>query len=55
MPLTTVRERVTDILTDRKDDPCFVFATSAADVPMDTPPETLVAIAETIRSSKDVL
>ncbi|GAB6094838.1 uroporphyrinogen decarboxylase family protein [Desulfatiferula olefinivorans] len=53
MPMKTVRERVTDILTDRKDDPCFVFATSAADVPMDTPPETLTAIAETIRSSKD--
>ncbi len=50
MPLDSVLRKVDQILTDRQYDPCFIFATSAADIPLDTPPETLVSIASRIRS-----
>lgn len=46
----TARAKVTDILNDRRDDHHFIFATSAADVPWSTAPETIHAIADTIRS-----
>ncbi|BEH09656.1 uroporphyrinogen decarboxylase family protein [Geobacter sulfurreducens subsp. ethanolicus] len=42
--------RVTaEILADRRDDRHFIFASSAADVPWNTPPETVAAVADTIR------
>ena len=45
-----VLAKVDDILDDRKDDPCFIFSTTAADVPLDTPPDLLQAIAGRIRA-----
>lgn len=50
LPVDKILDKVDDILTDRQDDPCFIFSTSAADVPWATPTETLKAIAEKIRS-----
>jgi uroporphyrinogen decarboxylase len=38
-----------EILADRRDDRHFIFASSAADVPWDTPMETLAAVTDTIR------
>lgn len=52
MPLDAVLRQVDRILEDRRDDPCFLFSTSAADVPLDTPPAMLRAIAERIRSHR---
>jgi uroporphyrinogen decarboxylase len=43
-------EKVRTILKDRRNDPHFIFATSGADVPWNTPPERIRAIADTIRS-----
>ncbi|MGE5406614.1 MAG: uroporphyrinogen decarboxylase family protein [Methanosarcina sp.] len=40
------------ILENRKDDRHFIFATSNGDIPYDTPAETLVAVARTIRGFK---
>jgi len=45
-----VLARVDHILDDRKNDPCFIFSTTAADVPIDTPPDLLQAIAGKIRT-----
>ncbi|MGB3223002.1 MAG: uroporphyrinogen decarboxylase family protein [Desulforhopalus sp.] len=39
---------VETILDNRKDDPYFIFSTSGADVPWDTPPELLQAISHKI-------
>jgi len=50
LPIEKILDKVNDILTDRDDDPCFVFSTSAADVPWSTPPEVIKAIADKIRS-----
>ena len=47
-----VLEKVDQILDDRKDDPCFIFSTSAADIPYDTHPELLQAISTKIRAFK---
>ena len=47
-PMDKVMEQVEAILDDRKDDPCFLFSSSAADVPWETPPELLQAISGTI-------
>ena len=41
---------VDHILDDRKDDGCFIFSTTAADVPLDTPPGLLQAISGRIRA-----
>ncbi len=49
-PVDKVLEKVDRILDDRKDDPYFIFSTSAADIPFDTPPELLQAISEKIRT-----
>ncbi len=49
LPGEKVLENVDRILDDRKDDPCFIFSTSAADVPWDTPPELIQAISGRIR------
>ncbi len=49
-PAEAVLEAVDRILEDRKDDSCFIFSTSGADVPWDAPPELIQAIAEKIRS-----
>ena len=49
-PMDTVLSRVDRILDDRRDDPCFIFATSGADVPFDTPPALLQAIFAKIRA-----
>ncbi len=46
----SILKKVDRILSDRQDDPCFIFATSAADIPLDTAPETLAAISTRIRS-----
>lgn len=45
-----VLKHVETILDNRKDDPYFIFSTSAADVPWDTPPEFLKAISQKIRA-----
>ena len=47
-PLKKVLEGVDFILDNRKDDPRFIFSTSAADIPWDTPPELLKGIAQRI-------
>lgn len=44
------REITLKTLNNRIDDKHFIFATSNADIPYDTPVETIKAIAETIRS-----
>lgn len=46
----SARARVAAILEDRKADDRFVFATAAADVPWNTPAETIHAVVDTIRS-----
>jgi len=51
-PAADVLRRVDQILEDRKGDPCFIFASSGADVPWDTPPELIQAIAERIRGAR---
>lgn len=45
-----ILEKVHRILEDRKDDPCFIFATANADIPFDTPPELLQAISQAIHN-----
>jgi uroporphyrinogen decarboxylase len=50
LPVDKILDKVDDILTDRNDDPCFVFSTCAADVPWATQPAAIRAIAEKIRS-----
>lgn len=47
-PLGKVLERVDFILDNRKEDPRFIFATSSADIPWDTPQELLKGIAQKI-------
>lgn len=49
LPIDNILDKVNDILTDRNNDPCFVFSTSAADVPWATQPATIKAIGEKIR------
>lgn len=51
-PARQIFEQVDVILKNRRDDPHFVFTTSAADVPWDTPPELLTAIAQQICASR---
>ena len=51
LPMEKVLKDVDRIHDDRKDDPCYVFSTSAADVPLDTPPELIQAISGRIRAS----
>jgi uroporphyrinogen decarboxylase len=50
------KEKATEIalriLNNRKDDKHFIFATSNADIPYDTPVETIKAVVETIRLFK---
>lgn len=48
--MDAVLSKVAQILDDRRGDPCFIFATSGADVPFDTPPVLLHAIATKIQS-----
>ena len=50
LSMEKVLENVDHILDDRKDDPCFIFSTSAADVPLDTPPELIQAISGRIHA-----
>jgi len=40
------------ILDNRKNDKHFIFATSNADIPYDTPVETIKAVVNTIRNYK---
>jgi uroporphyrinogen decarboxylase len=47
-PMKKVLERVGFILDNRKDDSRFIFSTSAADVPWNTPPELIKGIAQKI-------
>lgn len=47
-PMQQILKQVECILENRKDDPHFIFSTSAADVPWDTPPELLKAISKKI-------
>lgn len=49
-PMARVLQTVDTILKDRADDPFFIFSTSAADVPLDTPAELLRIISEKIRT-----
>jgi len=44
------KEITLKILNDRKEDKHFIFATSNADIPYDTPVETIRAVVETIRN-----
>jgi uroporphyrinogen decarboxylase len=48
--MDTVLSKVAQILDDRRGDPCFIFATSGADVPFDTPPVLLQAISAKVRA-----
>lgn len=48
--METVLSKVDRILDERRDDPCFIFATAGADVPFDTPPALLYAISTNIRA-----
>ncbi len=50
LPLDRILGRVDGILENRADDLRFIFLTAAADIPFNTPVETLKAIAERIRS-----
>ena len=50
LPPESILAKVRSILEDRAGDPNYIFATSAADVPWDTPPELVKAIAATITS-----
>lgn len=52
LPASEIMDKVDRILSDRANDPCFIFATSAADVPWNTPAGTLAAMSEKIRSWK---
>lgn len=45
-------EKTLKILNDRKNDKHFIFATSNADIPYETPVETIKAVVETIREFK---
>jgi uroporphyrinogen decarboxylase len=45
-------EKCLQILINRKDDKHFVFATSSADIPYETPVETIKAVVDTIRNFK---
>lgn len=45
-------EKTLKILNDRKNDKHFIFATSNADIPYDTPVETIKTVVETIRNFK---
>ena len=40
------------ILNNRKDDKHFIFATSTADIPYDTPIDTIKHVVEVIRNFK---
>lgn len=53
LPPQSILAKVTSILNDREGDPNFIFATSAADVPWDTPAELLQEIAALIVSFGD--
>jgi len=46
------KEITLKILNNRKNDKHFIFSTSNADIPYDTPVETIKAVVETIRSYK---
>lgn len=46
----SILAKVSTILNDRRGDPHFIFATSAADIPWDTPAELLQAIAAMVVS-----
>lgn len=48
IPMKKVLERVDFILDNRKDDSRFIFSTSAADIPWNTPPELIKEIAQKI-------
>lgn len=48
--IDTVLFKVAQTLDDRRGDPCFIFATSGADVPFDTPPALLQAISMKVRA-----
>ena len=50
LSMDTVLSKVDQILDDRRGDPCFIFATSGADVPFDTPPALLQAIAKKVQA-----
>ena len=40
-----VLETARKILKDRKEDPCYIFASSGADIPYETPPERIKALS----------
>ncbi len=44
-------ERTRGILSDRKDDPRYIFCTANADVPWHTPPETIRAVRQAVLDS----
>ena len=46
------KEQTLKILNNRKNDKHFIFATSNADIPYDTPVETIKIVVETIRNFK---
>lgn len=48
----TVAEKTLKILNNRKNDKHFIFASSNADIPYDTPPEIIHTIVSTIRNFK---
>ncbi len=46
------RDKTLKILNNRKEDKHYIFATSNADIPYDTPVETIKTVVETIRNFK---
>lgn len=46
------KEETLKILNNRKDDKHFIFATSNADIPYDTPVEVILTVVDTIRNFK---
>ena len=49
-PAETVLESVDAVMENRRNDPCFIFSNSAADIPLNTPPELIRAVAQRVRS-----
>ncbi|MDO9510619.1 MAG: uroporphyrinogen decarboxylase family protein [Bacteroidales bacterium] len=47
-----IKEKTLEILNNRKNDKHFIFASSNADIPYDTPFETIQAVVDTIRNFK---
>lgn len=45
-----IRAQCANILKDRAADPHFIFSSSGADIPLDTPPENIAAVVEAVKN-----